>query len=684
MNAFACSSRSLRRAVPWIAIALAVATAPAMAQGQPQGMAIPAYFSLDNGHDDWINLLTAGAVAKIVVLDMSVLGSGSGLNDCTKTPNTMIDCLHANGTLVLGYVNADPAKDRPSTDCRTVDQIMNQSNDPIHAGVGDWYPAYNVDGIFFDNVAPGTRNAACFDQGTYETIFNRVHTEHAWNHLGPNLCNGDACVMINMSQYEQRWPLASSNGHADFAVTYERPTSGKQYTDACRPANSDGQRYFGPNPPDEPWGFCPRANSNDANNCASTMNPNDWYFSADYGPRTAHVLRQNSSTGATDLNTVIAQSQSYHAGFLYIGHELCEEANGAQYSFLTTYYATLKSALGRRLTVDRTNANTNSGWGKVTSFGNGIKCDGSTTNKCDNLIAKNASVELVAEADLNSSFDGFVDGNNSSLCGGADHCLVTMSADRTIRAVFSNAQPPPKVALTADKAGSGVGTVTSSPQGISCGPTCTRVSYSFDSNILVTLTATPDANSRFAGFTSNCVPVSGNPTQCRITMSAAATVTTTFTATKVLTVKKLSTGTGTVSSSPAGISCVSTCASASSAFDTGVTVTLTAAPAGSSTFDGFSANCAPVSGVPTQCRIAMSAAAEVTAARLHRAFPASKTTMPACGTPPLRFTRRRCSTITSRGRRGWGRTGPCRSGATPPTERRPYQVRLLWAAIGPR
>jgi len=51
--------------------------------------------------------------------------------------------------------------------------------------------------------------------------------------------------------------------------------------------------------------------------------------------------------------------------------------------------------------------------------------------------------------------------------------------------------------LTVTKAGTGSGTVTSSPAGINCGSTC---SASYNSGTLVTLTATPASSSIFAGW----------------------------------------------------------------------------------------------------------------------------------------------------------------------------------------
>src|SRR5207244_10398538 len=67
---------------------------------------------------------------------------------------------------------------------------------------------------------------------------------------------------------------------------------------------------------------------------------------------------------------------------------------------------------------------------------------------------------------------------------------------------------------------------------------------------------------------------------------AATIVTATFTPqTFTLTVSKAGTGAGTVTSSPAGITCGATCAAS---FTSGTAVTLTAAPAAGSTFTGWS------------------------------------------------------------------------------------------------
>ncbi len=81
--------------------------------------------------------------------------------------------------------------------------------------------------------------------------------------------------------------------------------------------------------------------------------------------------------------------------------------------------------------------------------------------------------------------------------------------------------PTPTFALTVAKAGTGSGTVTSSPAGISCGSDC---SESYSSGTSVTLTAAPAAGSAFGGWSGACT---GTGT-CGVAMTAARSVTATF------------------------------------------------------------------------------------------------------------------------------------------------------------
>lgn len=149
----------------------------------------------------------------------------------------------------------------------------------------------------------------------------------------------------------------------------------------------------------------------------------------------------------------------------------------------------------------------------------------------------------------------------------------------------------------------GAGSVQSTPTGNICGLTTCTASYGYGT--LVSLLPTASTGSTFTGWTG-CDSVSGN--LCRVTMSAAKSVTATFTLNNyVLTVTKTGLGSGTVTSAPTGINCGAACARS---YDYGTSVTLTAIAASGSTFTGWSG--AGCSGTGT-CMTTMVAASTITA-----------------------------------------------------------------------
>ena len=154
--------------------------------------------------------------------------------------------------------------------------------------------------------------------------------------------------------------------------------------------------------------------------------------------------------------------------------------------------------------------------------------------------------------------------------------------------------------LTLAKAGTGGGTVTSSPAGINCGTTCT---YDFTIGTSVVLTAAANTSSIFSGWSGGGCSGTGT---CTVTMNSVTTVTATFDL-PLLTVTKAGAGSGTVTSNPAGINCGSTC---SYAYNKGTAVVLTAAASGGSTFGGWSGG--GCSGTGT-CTVTMNSAISITA-----------------------------------------------------------------------
>ena len=156
--------------------------------------------------------------------------------------------------------------------------------------------------------------------------------------------------------------------------------------------------------------------------------------------------------------------------------------------------------------------------------------------------------------------------------------------------------------LTVSKSGSG--SVTSSPTGISCGSMC---STAFTTGSTVTLTATPSAGYLLSGWGGAC---SGTQATCAVTLDAAKSVSAAFALAPVpytLSVVRSGTGSGTVTSSPAGINCGATC---SASYTSGTSVTLTASPVSGSVFSGWSGAC---SGTQTTCTVSMTASRSVTA-----------------------------------------------------------------------
>ncbi|HYD42592.1 MAG TPA: glycosyl hydrolase family 8 [Anaeromyxobacter sp.] len=228
------------------------------------------------------------------------------------------------------------------------------------------------------------------------------------------------------------------------------------------------------------------------------------------------------------------------------------------------------------------------GTGAVTSSPQGIDCG----SVCSAMYAEGTLVTLTAAPASGSTFAGW-----SGACSGTGACVVTMSETQSVTATF-NPQPV-RYTLTVTRSGSG--SVTSTPAGVSCGTTC---SASFAAGTVVTLTATPASGSSFSGWSGAC----SGTAACVVTMSGARSVAATFSTQPVrYTLSVTRSGTGTVTSTPTGVNCGSTC---SASFASGTVVTLTATAATGSSFSGWSGAC---TGTATTCTVTMSAARSVTA-----------------------------------------------------------------------
>jgi hypothetical protein len=172
-----------------------------------------------------------------------------------------------------------------------------------------------------------------------------------------------------------------------------------------------------------------------------------------------------------------------------------------------------------------------------------------------------------------------------------------MNGPKLVTASFSN-----KPVLTVTKAGSGSGSVSSSPGGIDCGSDC---SEPYNAGTTVTLTATPaNAASTFAGWSGGGCTGTG---ACVVTMDASKLVTATFDdVLQDLTVTV--SGDGTITSDVGGISCPGTCAAS---YAPGTTVVLTATLGATATVVVWGDDCAAE--VDLDCSLTMDSSKSVSA-----------------------------------------------------------------------
>ena len=185
-------------------------------------------------------------------------------------------------------------------------------------------------------------------------------------------------------------------------------------------------------------------------------------------------------------------------------------------------------------------SDTGLGEGTVTSSPGGIACGAN----CGAEYEEGTVVTLTPTPAEHSEFRGW-----SGACTGSGTCEVTMSEAKSVSAEFV-----PKPKLTVSDIGSGEGTVTSSPNGISCGASCEA---QYGKGTVVTLTPTPAEHSEFRGWSGACT---GSGT-CEVTMSEAKSVSAEFAPKPKfkLTVSDTGSGEGTVTSAPSGISCGVNC-----------------------------------------------------------------------------------------------------------------------------
>ena len=225
------------------------------------------------------------------------------------------------------------------------------------------------------------------------------------------------------------------------------------------------------------------------------------------------------------------------------------------------------------------------GAGTVTSVPAGIACPGDCSESWD----LTQSVELTPTPDPGSYFIGW-----SGACTGSGACSFVMSVDRAVTATFG-----PLRTLDVTISGAGSGSVASTPAGIACPADCTE---DYADGTPVALTPTPAPGSYFAGWSGACAGTG----VCNLTMSANRAATATFGLLRTLDVTLAGSGSGSVTSVPAGIACPGDC---TEDYASGTPVALTATSAPGSYFVGWSGACSGSAG----CDLTMSVDRAVTA-----------------------------------------------------------------------
>ncbi len=148
-----------------------------------------------------------------------------------------------------------------------------------------------------------------------------------------------------------------------------------------------------------------------------------------------------------------------------------------------------------------------SGTGIVTSTPLGIDCP----TACSAAFPQSTQVKLSAAPANNYFFDGW-----TGACSGTAPCTVSMTGTEKVSATFD-----PGEVLTVSITGTGVGTVTSTPAGISCPTTC---SFTFPPNTPVTLRETPGSNDAFSSWAGACT----GSANCSVTLDASMSITANF------------------------------------------------------------------------------------------------------------------------------------------------------------
>lgn len=235
--------------------------------------------------------------------------------------------------------------------------------------------------------------------------------------------------------------------------------------------------------------------------------------------------------------------------------------------------------------------------GTITSDPAGIDCGAG----CAASFAPGTLVTLTATPAAGVGFTGW-----GGACSGT---LTTCSVSLGSTGVAVNANfDTLRHTVTASTVGNGTGRIAAASVGIDCPGTCMAT---VDHGTGVAFTATAQTGSTFLGWSGACT---GTQPTCMIPIDADTQLSAAFGQSQSLIVTKSGSGTGGVTSVPAGINCGSDCVEV---YPPATMVRLTATAAPDSVFAGWSGACTNLTG---PCDVTVNAASTVDAIFNLRTF----------------------------------------------------------------
>jgi 6-phosphogluconolactonase (cycloisomerase 2 family) len=243
-------------------------------------------------------------------------------------------------------------------------------------------------------------------------------------------------------------------------------------------------------PTGDPSSFDATASSDPDNALASyTWEFGDGQTEATSSATTAHTF---SAPGTYTVALTVTDAAACSTSLVFTGQTVsCNGSSRAQLS------RQVRIPAGVRLNV----VSAGTGAGEVTSTPAGIACP----ETCSYAYEAGAQVALSAGANAGSRFLGW----QGAGCSGTGACQVTVGSEATVTASFEKLP-----VLSVSLAGSGSGSLASSPAGIACPGTC---AYAFEPGIRVVLTPTAGVGSVFLGWESSGCSGTG---ACQVTVGS--------------------------------------------------------------------------------------------------------------------------------------------------------------------